>query len=92
MTDGAVSYHIDHRVSVRVSKFTFGIEATRLFDPSNAEHICRPSLVVPSPSGQRRIEGIFSEILAKVGPFFVSEQIHSDSGNAGHCRFGRKGV
>ena len=75
MTDGAVSYHIDHRVSVRVSKFTFGIEATRLFDPTNPEHICRPSLVVPSPSGQRRIEGIFSEILAKVGSFFVCEQI-----------------
>lgn len=72
MADGAVSYHIDHRVSVRVSKFTFGIEATRLFDPMNPDHICRPKLVYPSPSGQRRIEGIFSEILAKVSGFLFA--------------------
>ena len=34
---GAVSYHIDYRVSVRVSKFTFGIQATRSFEPTNPE-------------------------------------------------------
>ncbi|KAF8333728.1 hypothetical protein F5887DRAFT_1286197 [Amanita rubescens] len=75
VAEGAVSYHIDHRVSVRVSKFTFGIEATRLFEPTNPEHICRPSLVYPSPSGPRRIEGIFSEILAKASSVHFCETI-----------------
>ncbi|KAK2462915.1 hypothetical protein APHAL10511_005113 [Amanita phalloides] len=67
VAEGAVSYHIDHRVSTRVARFTYGIEVTRpysLLDPEHT-HIRRRHLVYTSPSGMRRIEGIFSDILLK---------------------------
>ncbi|KAF8632452.1 hypothetical protein AX15_001886 [Amanita polypyramis BW_CC] len=65
VAEGAVSYYIDHRVSVRVARCTFGVEVTRAFDPTDSEHIRRASRTQNAPSGHLRIGGIFSEILAK---------------------------
>ncbi|KAK2462911.1 hypothetical protein APHAL10511_005109 [Amanita phalloides] len=65
VTEGAVSYHIDHCVSTRVSRFSYGIEVCNQFDPLNLEHIRRNHLVFTGLSGERKINGIFSDILLK---------------------------
>ncbi|KAG1811069.1 hypothetical protein EV424DRAFT_1570813, partial [Suillus variegatus] len=38
---GAVSYFIDHLVSTRVARFTYGTESIALFNPSDMEHRAR---------------------------------------------------
>ncbi|KAF8868964.1 hypothetical protein BD779DRAFT_1582049, partial [Infundibulicybe gibba] len=43
VADGAVSFYIDHFVSVRVSKRTYGCACNIQYDPGNAEHVQRVS-------------------------------------------------
>jgi len=35
VADGAVSFYLDRRVSVRVAKTTYGVECVTLFEPDN---------------------------------------------------------
>lgn len=65
VADGAVLYGINRLVSGRVSKHTFGVEATLHFDLMDDEHVRRSNKIYISPSGHPRITGIFSEILGK---------------------------
>ena len=74
VAEGAISYYIDHLVSSRVSRFTFGIEVTRPFDSTNEEHLKRLSQAYAAPSGHLRLQGIFSEVLGKVGAILVCRQ------------------
>ncbi|PFH48903.1 hypothetical protein AMATHDRAFT_5374 [Amanita thiersii Skay4041] len=65
VAEGAVSYHIDHFVSSRMAKYSYGIECCPLYNPSNPEHRSRQHRTFVVPSGERWVNGGFSTILAK---------------------------
>ncbi|KAG1788549.1 uncharacterized protein HD556DRAFT_1529904 [Suillus plorans] len=69
---GAVSYFIDHLVSTRVARFTYGTESIALFNPSDMEHRARQKEVFRSVSGILALPRAFVSILTK--GTLVSEQ------------------
>jgi hypothetical protein len=66
VADGAVSYFIDHLVSSRVSRFTYGTECSVPFNPFDMEHRARQKEVFRSASGILALPRAFSSILTKV--------------------------
>jgi hypothetical protein len=72
VADGAVSYFIDHLVSSRVSRFTYGTECSVPFNPFDMEHRARQKDVFRSASGILALPRAFSSILTK--GIRVSEQ------------------
>jgi hypothetical protein len=72
VADGAVSYFIDHLVSSRVSRFTYGTECSVPFNPFDMEHRARQKDVFRSASGILALPRAFSPILTK--GIRVSEQ------------------
>ncbi|KAK7058002.1 hypothetical protein R3P38DRAFT_3304311 [Favolaschia claudopus] len=65
VADGAVSFHIDHHVSVRVARFTYGVKCSEAYNPSNNEHFTRASTRYVGVSGETLVPGRFSAILKK---------------------------
>ncbi|KLO09149.1 hypothetical protein SCHPADRAFT_922429 [Schizopora paradoxa] len=65
VADGAVSFFIDHYVTARIAKATYGVQVHVPFDETKEDHMKRMSLVFTSNSGRRRINGSFSTILKK---------------------------
>lgn len=66
VSDGAISFWLDHFVKTRVSKVTFGSFANPIYDSSNPEHVKRESRTYMSTSGERRVKDYFYVILPKV--------------------------
>ncbi len=67
VSDGAISFYLDHFVRTRVSKLTYGTICRTLYNPSLPEHRERSAKVFITPSGERRIGlGAFEVILPKV--------------------------
>ncbi|KAG6918259.1 hypothetical protein DXG01_015633 [Tephrocybe rancida] len=66
VAEGAVSFYLDHFVSVRVAKFYYGVECTVLYDEHNREHRARSSRIYTSLAGFQRLPGYFDAILHKV--------------------------
>ena len=66
VSDGAISFYLDHFVSSRVSKWTYGIFGDIEYDPSAADHRSRPHMLFTSFSGTVRICDFFDIILPKV--------------------------
>lgn len=62
---GAVAFYLDHRVSARVAKFTYGTRCAVAFDRNDEEHLRRASSAIPRPSGRTVIPNAFSAILCK---------------------------
>ncbi|KAJ6580173.1 hypothetical protein DFH09DRAFT_325777 [Mycena vulgaris] len=65
VADGAVSFHIDHYVSVRVSRFTFGINCSEPYNPLNTEHFTRAAKRYKGVSGEWLVPDRFSAILKR---------------------------
>ncbi|CAA7260294.1 unnamed protein product [Cyclocybe aegerita] len=65
VADGAVSFYIDHFVTARVAKFSYGINANDVYDPSNPEHTVRKNKLYISLDGTTRVDGGFEVILRK---------------------------
>ncbi|KAG2129869.1 uncharacterized protein EDB93DRAFT_1095170 [Suillus bovinus] len=65
VADGAVAFFLDHRVSARVAKFTYGTRCATQFDRNDPQHKLRASMAVPRPSGRTVLPNAFSTILAK---------------------------
>ncbi|KAF4620993.1 hypothetical protein D9613_001112 [Agrocybe pediades] len=65
VSDGAISFYLDHYVNTRVSKVTYGNFCHIPFDANDPEHIQRASNTFTSISGNRRIKNSFDVILAK---------------------------
>ncbi|KAF8142990.1 hypothetical protein K438DRAFT_2029807 [Mycena galopus ATCC 62051] len=72
VADGAVSFYLDHFVSVRVSKHTYGIECVTAYLSEDAEHRSRLKSAVRDAAGDLMLPRMFSPILHKNTP--VSEQ------------------
>ncbi|KAJ3514774.1 hypothetical protein NLJ89_g2173 [Agrocybe chaxingu] len=83
VADGAVSFYIDHFVTARVAKFSYGTCANPVYISSNPEHAARKNKVYTSLDGNERIRGGFGVILRKgtaVGLQTLSAEIKSFRG------------
>ena len=63
---GAVSYYIDHFVTARISRFTYGLLSNVLYNSSNPEHVRREHKSFVDAMGDRRLPDSFVTILARV--------------------------
>jgi len=67
VSDGAISFYLDHFVNTRVSKLTYGNFCHIPFNTNDQEHLKRSSKTFVSVSGIKRITDSFDIILPKVG-------------------------
>ena len=75
VSDGAISFYLDHFVRTRVTKLTYGNFCHIPYDPADSDHKSRSQKVFTSVSGNKRISDSFDVILAKVSvvsSFFLS--------------------
>ena len=63
---GAISYYVDHFVTGRISKFTYGVPCSILYNASNPEHAKRSHKTYTDAMGDKRISGCFDTMLTKV--------------------------
>ncbi|KAJ7511445.1 hypothetical protein B0H11DRAFT_1955126 [Mycena galericulata] len=65
VADGAVSFYIDHHVSVRVARFTYGLNCSEPYNPMNREHLVRVANRYRGVNGEWLVPDCFSAILKK---------------------------
>ncbi|KIJ66157.1 hypothetical protein HYDPIDRAFT_174829 [Hydnomerulius pinastri MD-312] len=65
VADGAIAFYLDHRVSARVAKFTYGTRCAIEFNKNDEQHKLRAASAIPRPSGRTVIPNAFSAILNK---------------------------
>jgi hypothetical protein len=65
VSDGAVSFYLDHFVRTRVSKLTYGTFCSIMYDPSEPDHQPRSHNVYTDAAGEERIKDSFDIILPK---------------------------
>jgi len=63
VSDGAISFYLDHFVRTRVSKFTYGNFYSPKYNPSDPDHLSRSHNVCTSSSGEELISEFFDIIL-----------------------------
>lgn len=66
VSDGAISFHLDHMVRARVSKMAYGTFRYVELDRTDPEHIARQHLIATMPSGREVLPEGFAVILPKV--------------------------
>ncbi|KAK0212140.1 hypothetical protein DFS33DRAFT_1389252 [Desarmillaria ectypa] len=72
VADGAVSFHLDHAVTARISKCNYGVRTYTGYDRLDEEHVRRRAKIFIDSSGTRSLGGQYSVILAK--DVLVSEE------------------
>ncbi|KAI0704715.1 hypothetical protein C8Q76DRAFT_631269 [Earliella scabrosa] len=72
---GAVSFYLEHFVSARVMRMTYGIEVVVDYDADDAEHRARRGSLFVRPSGRTMVRGAYSSILRKGTRVRESEEI-----------------
>jgi len=65
VSDGAISFYLDHFVRTRVSKITYGSFCHIPYNPTDPDHKSRPQNVFTAVTGAKRIRGRFDIILPK---------------------------
>jgi hypothetical protein len=76
VADGAVSFYLDHYVSARISKDTYGIECITNYISANAEQRVRSNATYRNAAGDLVVPKMFSPILMKVrDPNFVHSRM-----------------
>jgi len=63
---GAISFYVDHFVTGRISKFTYGVACNVSYRFINLEHRKREHLSFLNPAGKKRIPGYFETMLPRV--------------------------
>lgn len=66
VSDGAISFYLDHFVRTRISKITYGNFCHIPYNPNDPAHRERMSKTFVSVSGHKRISDSFDTILPKV--------------------------
>ena len=66
VSDGAISFYLDHFVRTRVSTVTYATFCSKPYDSSNPEHVRRQDNTFTYPSGSKMINDVFDIILPKV--------------------------
>ena len=59
-------FRLDHSVSSRVARYTYGTDCCIPFDPSLADHLARENTCRRDSSGEINVPKFFSSILEKV--------------------------
>ncbi|KAH7883408.1 hypothetical protein F5I97DRAFT_237833 [Phlebopus sp. FC_14] len=65
VADGAVSFFIDHLVSVRAARFTYGSECNTVYNEHLSEHVARKSSAFQGITGCLELPNAFESILTK---------------------------
>ncbi|KAF8632112.1 hypothetical protein AX15_002043 [Amanita polypyramis BW_CC] len=65
VAEGAISFNIDHSVTSRISRYTYGVGCCRKFDPNDMQHIARKRTCFVAENGEFQVPGAFSAILMK---------------------------
>ncbi|KDQ57107.1 hypothetical protein JAAARDRAFT_688375 [Jaapia argillacea MUCL 33604] len=65
VADGAIGFYCDHHVAARMSKFMYGVEYLREYDPQDEDHIARQNRMCELPSGPKLLLDAFDCILAR---------------------------
>jgi hypothetical protein len=63
---GAVSYYLDHFVTGRISKFTYGAACCITYQPSNPEHVRRGHKSYLDAAGEKTLPDFFQTMLLRV--------------------------
>ena len=63
---GAISYYVDHLVTGRISKFTYGTPCSIPYEPFNPEHVRREYKSYFDPLGKKRVPDSFATLLLRV--------------------------
>ena len=71
VSEGAISFYLDHFVRTRVSKITYGAFLDPIFNPSDSGHRSRSHNVFICDSGEARIRDFFGIILPKVSCLII---------------------
>jgi len=66
VSDGAVSFYLDHFVRSRIAKVTYGVRMRKNYDSSDPEHLKRSSAVYAEADGTLTVGEGFNTILLKV--------------------------
>jgi hypothetical protein len=66
VAEGGIIFRLDHSVSSRVARYTYGIGMNIAFNRRLADHLAREDTCFESHSGEMKIPGRFSAILQKV--------------------------
>ncbi|KAF8632488.1 hypothetical protein AX15_001857 [Amanita polypyramis BW_CC] len=65
VAEGSVSFSIDHFVTTRVSRYTYGVEFNPVFKKSNPERVTRAHMCYVNLSGFRQVPNGFATILPR---------------------------
>jgi len=71
VADGAVSFYLDHFVSARVTKMSYGSKIRERYNPNKPGHLERQKFIVLNSGGHECIPDVYSEILPKVWKLFT---------------------
>ncbi|KAJ3489527.1 hypothetical protein NLI96_g2044 [Meripilus lineatus] len=66
VAEGAISFYIEHFVTARIARVTYGSDHVVEFNPTDPEHVIRRARAHTKPSGQIVIPEAFSVLLSKV--------------------------
>ena len=66
VSDGAISFYLDHFVRTRVSAVTYGTFCSKPYNSSDPKHVRRQDNTFTNPSGTKMINDMFDIILPKV--------------------------
>lgn len=66
VSDGSVSFSLDHHVKARVAKLTYGKKTCMLYNPRDPDHFSRQDNVFRDIDGRRFLPSVFSLLLVKV--------------------------
>ena len=66
MSDGAISFFLDHHVRTRVAKVSYGTDFAVPYNKSDPEHLKRPASKFINADGSHFISGVFNVVLPKV--------------------------
>ncbi|KAJ3512906.1 hypothetical protein NMY22_g15199 [Coprinellus aureogranulatus] len=65
VSDGAISFYLDHHVTTRVAKFTYGQFRTAFYNPADLDHVKRKGKTYVCASGETLVPDFFAVILSK---------------------------
>ena len=94
VSDGAVSYYLDHYVRARIARVSYGELVSAVYDATNPEHIKRRSTCKTGADGVSRVPDYFDLILEKVLRFrFIRLRFGDDDAQyAGYTSFRNNGI
>ncbi|KIJ17542.1 hypothetical protein PAXINDRAFT_9487 [Paxillus involutus ATCC 200175] len=87
---GAIAFYLDHKVSARVAKFTYGTRCAIEFNKTDEQHRLRAASAIPRPSGRTVLPNAFSAILHKGTTVSEAKEFRKDfitEGNSSNPRW-----